>query len=97
MQLQIESKQIITLEMKTINRVLGRVSMIFAFIIVASQVSFSGNPATSITDSFTITVADNSENSSSWNLKYSEAENAIKITMTEKKGEKEYTVKKQIF
>ena len=83
--------------MKTIHRVLGRASLIFAFILVASQGLFSENPASSIIDNFTITVADHSENSSTWNLKYSEAENAIKITMAEKNGEKMYTVESKFF
>ena len=79
--------------MKSIHRVLGRASMIFAFIIVICQANVLGNPTTERINDFTITVADNLENSSAWNLKYSESENAIQITLSENNGEKEYTVR----
>lgn len=83
--------------MKTINRVLGRASLIFAFFIV---ICLSANPVNATAagnNSFTITPAENSENSSAWNLKYSESENGFKITMTERNGEKEYTVRSKFF
>ncbi len=83
--------------MKTIDRVLGRASLVFAFFIV---ICFSANPVSAfaaLNDSFTITAAENSVNSSVWNLKYSESENGFKITMLEKNGEKEYTVRSKFF
>ncbi len=83
--------------MKTVNRILGRASLIFAFFIV---ICLSANPVNAIAagnDSFTITAAENSVNSSAWNLKYSESENGFKITMLEKNGEKEYTVRSKFF
>ena len=83
--------------MKTINRVLGRVSLIFVFFMMICQVSVSGNVAAAPEESFSITSVDNSVNSSIWNLKYSESENSFKITMTENNGEKEYTVRSKFF
>ena len=83
--------------MKSVNRVLGRISQVFAFFIV---IFLSANPVNAIAalnDGFTITSVENSENSSEWNLKYSESENAIKITMSENNGEKEYTVRSKFF
>lgn len=83
--------------MKSINRVLGKESLIFAFLIV---ICLSVNPVSaiaSLNDSFTITATENSVNSLAWNLKYSESENAISITMSEKDGEKEYTVRSKFF
>ena len=83
--------------MKSINRVLGRFSLVFTFFIV---ICLSANPVNAIAapnDGFTITAVENSENSSEWNLKYSESENAIKITMSENNGEKEYTVRSKFF
>lgn len=83
--------------MKSINRVLGKKSLIFAFFIV---ICLSANPVSTIAapnDSFTITATENSVNSSAWNLKYSESENPISITMLEKDGEKEYTVRSKFF
>ena len=83
--------------MKSINRVLGSASLVFAFFIV---ICLSANPVNAIAalnDSFTITADENSENSTAWNLKYSESENAIKITMSENNGEKEYTVRSKFF
>ena len=83
--------------MKSINRVLGSASLVFAFFIV---ICLSANPVNAIAalnDSFTITAAENSANSSAWNLKYSESENGFKITMLEKNGEKEYTVRSKFF
>jgi len=82
--------------MKSINRVFGRTSLIFAFFIVISLVSFPVAATTVINESFTITP-DKSVNTTAWNLKYSESENAIKITMLEKNGEKEYTVRSKFF
>lgn len=79
------------------NRVLGRASLIFAFFTV---ICLSANPVNAIAalnDSFTITATENSVNSSTWNLKYSESENGFKITMLEKNGEKEYTVRSKFF
>lgn len=83
--------------MKSINRVLGRTSIIFAFFIVIALVSISQSSTAAMTDSFTITAADNSTNTAVWDLKYTESENAIKITMSEKNGEKEYTVRSKFF
>lgn len=83
--------------MKAINRILGKASLIFAFFIV---ICLSANPVNAIaalTDSFTITAAENSTNSTAWNLKYSESENGFRITMVEKNGEKEYTVRSKFF
>jgi hypothetical protein len=83
--------------MKSINRVLGRMSQVLVLFIA---ICLSANPANAITalnDSFTITADENSENSTAWNLKYSESENAIKITMSENNGEKEYTVRSKFF
>lgn len=83
--------------MKSISRVLGRVSMIFAFSIAICLIGNPFNVAAAVTESFTITTVDSSVNSSAWNLKYSESENAFKITMSEKRGEKEYTVRSKFF
>ena len=83
--------------MKSINRVLGKGSLIFSFFIV---ICLSVNPLSTTAapnDSFTITATENSVNSLAWNLKYSESENAISITMSEKDGEKEYTVRSKFF
>ena len=83
--------------MKSINRVLGSASLVFALFIV---ICLSANPVNAIAalnDSFTITAADNSANSSAWNLKYSESENGFKITMSEKNGEKAYIVRSKFF
>lgn len=83
--------------MKSINRVLGRVSLVFAFFI---GICLSASPISAIAalnDSFTITAAENAVNASAWNLKYSGSENAITITMYEKNGEKEYTVRSKFF
>jgi len=83
--------------MKSINRVLGRASLVFAFFIV---ICLSANPVSAtvaLNDSFTITAAENSVNSSAWNLKYSESENGFKITMLEKNGVKEYSVRSKFF
>jgi len=83
--------------MKSLKRVLGNASLIFAFFILISLVCNPGNAVASLNDSFTITAAKNSENASAWNLKYSESENAIKITKSEKNGETEYTVRSKFF
>jgi len=83
--------------MKSINRVLGRASLVFALFIV---ICLSANPVSAtaaLNDSFTITPAENSVNSSAWNLKYSESENGFKITMLEKNGVKEYNVRSKFF
>jgi len=83
--------------MKSTNGVLGKKSLIFAFFVV---ICLSANPVSTIAvpnDSFTITATENSVNSSTWNLKYSESENPISITMLEKDGEKEYTVSSKFF
>ena len=82
--------------MKSVNCVLGRASVVFAFSIVILLLSFSVNATTVLNRSFTITP-DNSANSTAWNLKYSESENAINITMSENKGEKAYTVRSKFF
>lgn len=83
--------------MKTMNRVFGRVSLIFAFITVISLVINPVKVNAALNDSFTITSTENSDNSSSWNLKYAESENAFKISMSEKNGEKMYTVRSKFF
>ena len=83
--------------MKSVKCVLGRVSVIIAFLMLVGHVSVSGNVEASPNDSFSITTADNSVNSSAWNLKYSESENGFKITLLEKNGEKEYTVRSKFF
>ncbi len=83
--------------MKSINCVLGRVILVVAFFIV---ICLSASPVSAIAalnDSFTITSAENAVNTSAWNLKYSGSENAITITMYEKNGEKEYTVRSKFF
>lgn len=83
--------------MKKLNRVLGGVSMVFAFFIVIGLDNVLGNVTAALKDSFTITAADNSVNSSVWNLKYSDSENSFKITISERNGEKEYTVRSKFF
>jgi len=83
--------------MKTMNRVFGRVSLIFAFITVISLVINPVKVNAALNDSFTITSTENSDNSSSWNLKYAESENAFKISMSEKNGEKVYTIRSKFF
>ena len=83
--------------MKSINCILGRANLIFALFIVICLVSVSQNASAALNDSFTITATDNSVNSSTWNLKYSESESGFKITMSEKNGEKEYTVSSKFF
>src|ERR1035437_787798 len=83
--------------MKSINRILGRMSQVFVIIIVICLSTNPVNAIVALNDSFTITADENSENSSAWNLKYSESENAIKITMSENNGEKEYTVRSKFF
>jgi len=83
--------------MKSLNRVLGRVSLVAALFIV---ICLSANPVNAIgasNNSFTITAAESSVNSSVWNLKYSESETGFKITMSEKTGEKTYTVRSKFF
>jgi len=83
--------------MKSINRVLGGSSLIFAFFILISLVNVPVKAANARNNGFTLTVADNSENLTAWNLKYSESENAIKITMSEKNGERAYIVRSKFF
>ena len=83
--------------MKSVNRVFGGASLILAIFMMICLVTVSGNVKAALSDSYTITSADNSINSSAWDLKYSESENAIKITMSEKNGEKEYTVRSKFF
>lgn len=83
--------------MKSISCILGKVSMIFVFSIAICLVGNPFNVTAAVTESFTITSADNSANSSAWDLKYSESENAFKITMSEIKGEREYTVRSKFF
>jgi hypothetical protein len=83
--------------MKLINRVLGSASLVFAFFIVICLSAIPVNAIAALNDSFTITAAENSANSSAWNLKYSESENGFKITMVEKNGEKQYTVRSKFF
>lgn len=82
--------------MKSINRVLGRASLVFAFFFVMCLSANPVNAMAALNDSFTIT-AENSVNSSVWNLKYSESENGFKITMLEKNGVKEYSVRSKFF
>jgi hypothetical protein len=83
--------------MKSINRVLGSASLVFALFIVICLSAFPVNANAALNDSFTITAAENSANSSAWNLKYSESENGFKITMVEKNGEKQYVVRSKFF
>lgn len=83
--------------MKSVNRVLSGASLIFAFFMVISLVNVPVKAANALNNGFTLTVVDNSENSTAWDLKYSESENAIKITMQEKDGEKQYTVRSKFF
>lgn len=83
--------------MKSLNRVLGITSMFFTLFIVICLVGNPGNAMAALNDSFTITAVENSVNSSVWNLKYSESENAFKITMSEQNGEKEYIVRSKFF
>ena len=83
--------------MKSINRILGRASLVFAFFIVIGLSANPENANAALNDSFTITAAENTANSAVWNLKYSESENGFKITMLEKNGEKEYTVRSKFF
>jgi len=82
--------------MKSINRVLGRASLVFVFFFVMCLSANPVNAMAALNDSFTIT-AENSVNSSVWNLKYSESENGFKITMLEKNGVKEYSVRSKFF
>lgn len=83
--------------MKTVNRILGRVSVIFACLMMLAQVSVSGNVGNSANDNFSITTADNSVNASAWNLKYATSENDFRITLEEKNGDKEYLVRSKFF
>ena len=78
--------------MKTINQLLVRVVLIFAFFILILQVNASGNVTSTQNDSFSITI-DKSVNSAGWNLKYPASEDGFKITMLENNGEKEFTVR----
>lgn len=82
--------------MKTINRVLGRVVLIFTFIILTSQTSVWGEVSTVSNTNFSIT-SNNTINSSGWNLNYSASENGFKITLLENKGEKVFTVRSKFF
>lgn len=77
--------------------VLGRVSLVVAFLMVFSHASVLGNTKAVPTDNFSITSVDNSASSLVWDLKYAASENAFKITMSENKGEKEYTVRSKFF
>ena len=83
--------------MNSIHRVIGKASVVFILILAFCQGSAIGNPSTALIENFTITAADNSVNTSVWNLKYSESENPIRITMEEKNGIKEYTVRNKFF
>lgn len=83
--------------MNSIHRVIGKASVIFILILALCQGSAIANPSTVLIENFTITAADNSVNTSTWNLKYSESENPIRITMEEKNGIKEYTVRSKFF
>lgn len=83
--------------MKTANRVLGRVSVIFALLMMLGEVSVSGNVINSANDNFSITSVDSSVNASAWNLKYSASESDFRITLEEKDGEKAYLVRSKFF
>ena len=82
--------------MKTFNQLLVRVVLIFAFFILIFQVTASANVSALQNDSFSIT-ADNSLNTTGWNLKYPTSDNGFKITMAENSGEKEFTVRNKFF
>ncbi len=82
--------------MKTINRLLGRAMLILAFFTLICSTGVMGHASDSGNDIFSIT-ADNSANSSGWNLKYSASENAFKIIMSENNGDKEFTVRSKFF
>ncbi len=83
--------------MKSINRVLGRAILIFGFFIVICLVIGSGNVRAAENENFTITAAENSVNSSAWNLRYAESKNAFTITVSDKNGEKVYNVHNKFF
>ena len=82
--------------MKTINRLLGRAMLILAFFTLICTGGVMGHESYSGNENFSIT-ADNSANSTGWNLKYSASENAFKITMSENNGDKEFTVRSKFF
>jgi len=82
--------------MKTINRVLGRAMLILAFFTLICSSGVLGNVSFSGYENFSIT-ADNSANSTGWNLRYSASENGFKITMSENNGDKEFTVRSKFF
>ena len=83
--------------MKSFISVLGRVSLVFVSFMLLGQISVLGNVVSVTNDNFSITPAENSVNSSTWDLKYSQSENAFKITMAENNGEKEFTVRSKFF
>jgi hypothetical protein len=83
--------------MKSVNRVLVVVSLIFAFFIFTGQAVVVGNVVAAPNNNFSIMPADNTVNSSAWILKYSASENGFKIFMSENNGEKEYTVRSKFF
>ncbi len=82
--------------MKTVNRILGRVSVVFVLLMLMGYGSVLGNVSTASNETFSITT-DNTLNSSGWNLKYSASENGFKITLVENNGEKEFTVRSKFF
>ena len=82
--------------MKTIIRLSGRAVLILVFFTLICSSGVMGHVSGSGNDNFSIT-ADNSSNSSGWNLKYSASENAFKITLSENNGDKEFTVRSKFF
>ena len=82
--------------MKKINCLLGRVVLIFVFIIITFHTNVRGEVSASSNNNFSIT-SNNTINSSGWNLNYSASENGFKITLLENKGEKVFTVRSKFF
>ncbi len=82
--------------MKKIDCLLGRVVLIFVFIIITFHTNVRGEVSASSNNNFSIT-SNNTINSSGWNLNYSASENGFKITLLENKGEKVFTVRSKFF
>jgi len=82
--------------MKTINCLLGRTVLILALITLICSNGVMGHISATGNENFSIT-ADNSTNSSGWNLKYGASENGFKITLSENNGEKEFVVRSKFF
>ena len=82
--------------MKAVNRILSRVGVVFALVMLIGHGTVSANISTGSTDNFTIT-SDNSADALGWNLKYAAAENGFRITVLENNGEKVYTVRNKFF